>query len=401
MGIKQIDEVDLAGKRVFCRVDFNVPLSKDGQVTDNTRIQAALPTIRHILERGGKPILASHLGRPDGKVVDKYRMEPVGAELARLLGESTGGAEGARVLAADTPVGDGPRKLVADMRPGDVVLLENLRFDPGEEQNDDAFAKQLATLADVYVNDAFGTAHRAHASTVGMIAHVTEKAAGFLMFKEIDALGRLLGEVERPFVALLGGAKVSDKIAVLENLLTRVNALIIGGAMANTFLKARGADVGKSRVEDDKLDVARRVLQKAEKQGVDVLLPVDVVVADSIDAATGAVADAKAIPADKMALDIGPRTREAYRDRILRSSTIFWNGPMGVFEKDPFAAGTMAMADAVAASSSFSVVGGGDSVAAIMKSGLDREISHISTGGGASLEFVEGKTLPGIAALEG
>lgn len=398
MAIKSIEALDLAGKRVFCRVDFNVPLTDDGRVSDNTRIRASLPTIEYVLKQGGKPVIGSHLGRPKGKVVDKYRMEPVGAELASLLSQA---GHQVRVLAADAPVGDGPRKLVADMRAGDLVLLENLRFDPGEEKNDEAFAKALASLADVYVNDAFGTAHRAHASTVGMIGHVGEKAGGFLMSKEVNALSRLLGEVERPFVALLGGAKVSDKIGVLENLLSKVDALIVGGAMANTFIKAQGGDVGASLVEEDKLDLARRILEKAKQRGVDILLPADAVVAQGLDAAEGTVADASAVPAGKMALDIGPKSRDAYRDRLLGAATIFWNGPMGVFEKKPFSAGTMAMAEAVAASHSFSVVGGGDSVAAVAKSGLSARISHISTGGGASLEFVEGKTLPGLAALEG
>lgn len=397
MAIKRIDELDLAGKRVFCRVDFNVPLGDDGEVADNTRIRAALPTIEHVLRCGGKPVLASHLGRPKGQVVPQLAMEPVGAELAQLLADR--GLHG-RILVADRPAGDGPRKLAADARPGEVVLLGNLRFDPGETNNDEAFARKLAGMADVYINDAFGTAHRAHASTAGMVPLVTEKAAGFLMMKEIEMLGRLLGDVDRPFVALLGGAKVSDKIGVLENLLNRVDALIIGGAMANTFIKARGGQVGSSLVEDDKLEVARRVMDKAAAKNVSLLLPVDVMVADSLDAPTAQLAQADAVPEGQMALDIGPQTRAAYQDKLSSSATVFWNGPMGVFEKAPFAEGTMAMARAVAESSAMSVVGGGDSVAAVNESGLADRISHISTGGGASLELIEGKTLPGIAALE-
>jgi phosphoglycerate kinase len=394
MAIKQVDALDLQGKRVFCRVDFNAPLGDDGAVSDNTRLRAALPTIQHVLKSGGKPVLASHLGRPKGQVVEKLRMVPIGAELARLLGDQH------RVLVSDSAVGDGPRRLVSEMKPGDVVLLENLRFNSGETKNDEAFAKELAELADVYVNDAFGTAHRAHASTAGMVPLVAEKAAGFLMMKEVEALGRLLGDVARPFVALLGGAKVSDKIGVLENLLQRVDALIIGGAMANTFIKARGGSVGASLVEDDKFDIARRVLEKANSKGVDLLLPVDAVVAAGLDASEGSIQPADQIPDGMMALDVGPQTTAAYKDKLLGASTVFWNGPMGVFEKEPFAGGTMAMAEAVAASNAFSVVGGGDSVAAVNKSGLAGKISHISTGGGASLELVEGKTLPGIAALE-
>ena len=321
----------------------------------------------------------------------------MGARLAELLGRE--------VLLTDEAVGDGARKVVADLRDGDVALLENLRFFPGEESNDESFAKQLASYADVYVNDAFGTAHRAHASTVGMIAYVSPSArgAGFLMKREIEFLGRLLGEPERlgrPYLAVIGGAKVADKIAVLENLLGRVNAFLIGGAMANTFLKAKGANVGKSRVEEDKLALARAFLKKAEDRGVEVLLPVDVVVASGLDAASGQIVRADAMPADSMALDIGPESSAGFADRIARAKTVFWNGPMGVFEKKPFAAGTLAVAKAVAACRGLTVVGGGDSVAAVNEAGIADQISHISTGGGASLEFIEGKKLPGIAALE-
>jgi phosphoglycerate kinase len=391
MAIRSIAELPIEGRRTFIRVDFNVPLTPARGVADDSRIRASLPTIKHAIERGARVILASHLGRPKGPT-PSLSLEPVGARLAELLGKE--------VLLTDEAVGDGARKVVADLRDGEVALLENLRFNPGEEANDEGFARQLAAYADVYVNDAFGTAHRAHASTVGMIEYVPEKGAGLLMMKEIQFLGKLLGEVERPFLAVVGGAKVSDKIAVLENLLGRVSAFLIGGAMANTFLKARGINVGKSRVEEDKLAVARAFLKKAEDRKVEVLLPVDVVAATGLDAASGQVVRADAIPADLMALDIGPETANGFADRIARARTVFWNGPMGVFEKKPFAQGTLAVGKAVASCRGLTVVGGGDSVAAVNEAGVADQISHISTGGGASLEFIEGKTLPGIAALE-
>ena len=395
MAIKRLRDLDVAGKHVFCRLDLNVPLDDQARVTDDTRIRACLPTLEALLERGARLICASHLGRPKGKVVAGLRMEPVGAALAELLGGSR------RVLVTDEPSGDGARKVVADAREGDVVLLENLRFDPRETQNDETFARELASMTDVYVNDAFGTAHRAHASTAGMVAHVDQKGAGLLMMKEVEMLGALLGEVERPFVALLGGAKVSDKIQVLESLLKRVDALLVGGAMANTFLAANGADVGTSKVEEDGIPLAAKILEQAQRRSVELLLPVDAVVADRIDADRGTVCDSRAVPAGQMALDIGPQTRGAYRDKLLSARTIFWNGPMGVFEREQFAAGTMETARAVADSAAMSVVGGGDSVSAIKKSGVAEAISHISTGGGASLEFLTGAKLPGIAALEG
>jgi phosphoglycerate kinase len=393
MAITWVDKLSLRGKKVFCRVDFNVPL--DGQrVTDETRIRESLPTIRHILKEGGLPILASHLGRPKGKPNPAMRMEPVGAKLVELLGGEH------RVLCTDEPAGDGARKVVADMKPGDVVLLENLRFVPGEEKNDESFAKALASLAEVYVNDAFGTAHRAHASTAGMIPFMKAKGGGFLMKKEVEFLGRLLGKVEKPYVALLGGAKVSDKVAVLENLVGRVDMLLIGGAMANTFIKARGGEVGASKVEEESMEVARRILDSAAKKGTELVLPVDALAATSLDAAKGEVVPADKVPAGMMALDIGPATRAAFGEKLRAAKTIFWNGPLGVFEKAPFAEGTMEAARAVAASGGLTVVGGGDSVSAVQKSGVAAKISHISTGGGASLEFIEGKTLPGLAALE-
>jgi len=391
MGIKPISELPIEGRRTFIRVDFNVPLTPARGVADDSRIRACLPTIKHAIDRGARVVLASHLGRPKGPT-PSLSLEPVGARLAELLGRE--------VLLTDEAVGDGARKVVADLRDGEVALLENLRFNPGEEANDDGFARQLAGYADVYVNDAFGTAHRAHASTVGMLAHVADKGAGLLMMKEIEFLGRLLGEVERPFLAVIGGAKVSDKIGVLENLLGRVNAFLIGGAMANTFLKARGASVGRSRVEEDKLALARAFLKKAEDRQVEVLLPVDVVAARGLDSATGETVRADAIPDELMALDIGPESAAGFADKIARARTVFWNGPMGVFEKRPFAQGTVAVARAVASCRGLTVVGGGDSVAAVNEAGVADKISHISTGGGASLEFIEGRTLPGIAALE-
>lgn len=390
--IRSLADLNVGGRRVFVRVDFNVPLTPARGVADDSRIRAALPTIEKLLTRGARVILASHLGRPKGKADPAYTLEPVAARLAELLR--------CEVLLTDEAVGDGARKVVADLRDGQVVLLENLRFFPGEEANDDGFARQLAAHAEVYVNDAFGTAHRAHASTVGMIKYVADRGAGELMLREIEFLGRLLGQVSRPYVAVVGGAKVSDKIAVLENLVSRVDAFIIGGAMANTFIKARGGELGASRVEEDKLPVARAFLRKAEERGVAVLLPSDAVVAPALDSAKGDAAPADRIPAGQMALDIGPETARSYGERIATAQTVFWNGPMGVFEKPAFAAGTMAVAKAVVNCRGLTVVGGGDSVAAIEQAGLADRISHVSTGGGASLEFIEGKVLPGIAALE-
>lgn len=392
MSIKTISELDIAGRRVFIRVDFNVPLTPAGGVAEDTRIRESLPTIKYALEQGARVILASHLGRPKGKVDPKYTLMPVGERLAELLGTE--------VVLTDEPVGDGARKVVGDLKAGKVAMLENLRFSAAEEANDDTFAKGLASYADVYVNDAFGTAHRAHASTVGIAKHVASKGMGFLMDREVKFLGNLLGEVERPFVAIIGGAKVSDKIGVLENLLSKVNQLLVGGAMANTFLRAKGGRLGRSLVEEDKLALARSFLKKAEVAGVDVLLPRDAVAAAGIRSESGKVVQASQIPEDLAALDIGPETARGFADAIARAKTIFWNGPMGVFESEPFSAGTLAVARAVAASGALSVVGGGDSVAAVQKSGLADKVTHISTGGGASLEFLEGKKLPGIAALE-
>jgi phosphoglycerate kinase len=392
MAIKSVAELPVEGKRVFLRVDFNVPLTPARGVADDARIRASLPTIRHLVDKGARLVIGSHLGRPKGGPDPAFSLEPVGARLAELLGKD--------VLLTDEPVGDGARKVVADLRDGQIALLENLRFHPGEEANDEPFARALASYADVYVNDAFGTAHRAHASTVGMIRYVPEKGAGLLMLKEIDFLSRLLGNVERPYVAIIGGAKVSDKIAVLESLAARVDKMLIGGAMANTFLEAQGHKVGKSKVEKDKLALARSFLKKVDERGVPVLLPRDVVAAPSLDAPGRPTALAD-LGAEEMALDVGPETVRGFADEIATARTIFWNGPMGVFEKPAFAEGTFGVARAVAANRrAMSVVGGGDSVAAVEEAGVAEHISHLSTGGGASLEFVEGKTLPGIAALE-
>jgi phosphoglycerate kinase len=392
MPIKTINELDIAGRRVFIRVDFNVPLTPAGGVAEDTRIRESLPTIRHAIDKGARVVLASHLGRPKGKPDPKYTLLPVAQRLAELLG--------AEVLLTDEPVGDGARKVVGDLKAGHVALLENLRFSAAEEANDDTFAKGLASYADVYVNDAFGTAHRAHASTAGIAKFVAAKGMGLLMEREVKFLTKLLGEVDRPFVAIIGGAKVSDKIGVLENLLGRVNQLLIGGAMANTFLKAKGGRLGRSLVEEDKLALARAFLKKAEEANVEVLLPRDAIAAPGIKSDAGKVVKAAEIPEDLAALDIGPETARGFADAIARARTIFWNGPMGVFESDPFAAGTLAVARAVATANALTVVGGGDSVAAVHKSGVADKITHISTGGGASLELLEGKKLPGLAALE-
>ena len=393
MAFKTISELDIAGRRVFIRVDFNVPLTPAGGVSDDTRIRESLPTIKYAIEQGARVVLASHLGRPKGKPDKKYSLEPVAARLAELIQ--------ADVTLTDEPVGDGAKKVVNDLRAGTVALLENLRFSPGEEANDEAFARALASYTDVYINDAFGTAHRAHASTVGITKLVADKGIGLLMEREVKFLSKLLGDVERPFVTIIGGAKVSDKIGVLQNLLERVDQLLIGGAMANTFLKAKGGKMGRSLVEDDKLVVARAFLREAEEANVDVLLPRDVVAAAGTKSDSGRVMQAMSVPDDLAALDIGPDTSRGFADAIARAKTILWNGPMGVFESEPFAAGTIAVAQAVAsARGALSVVGGGDSVAAVHKSGVADKITHISTGGGASLEFLEGKKLPGLAALE-
>ncbi len=388
--VRGIDELELRGKRVFVRVDFNVPLDEAGRVRDDARIRAALPTLRWALDHGAKLIVASHLGRPKGPD-PKLSLEPAGARLSELLGKD--------VVLADDCVGDAVRKLAAELKEGHVLLLENLRFHPEEEENAPAFAQSLAALCEVYVNDAFGTAHRAHASTAGMAHLVKERAAGFLMKKELDYLGRILKSPQKPFVAILGGAKVSDKIKVLDNLLTRVDALLIGGAMAYTFLKATGAQVGKSRVEEAKLGVATEVMDKARRRGVRLLLPQDHVAAASPDANAVSVPGVS-VPGDLMGLDVGPQTVAAFSAEIEKAKTVFWNGPMGMFEKKPFAEGTFAIARALSRCQGTTVVGGGDSAAAVAEAGLEEKMSHVSTGGGASLEFLEGRELPGVKALE-
>ena len=377
---RSVKDIDLRGKRVFIRVDFNVPI-KNGTIGDDTRIRSSLPTIQYALEHGARSvILASHLGRPKGKPNPEYSLQPVATHLAGLLG---------RPVTFDDPKADG------------VILLENLRFNPGEEKNDPAFAAQLAAMADVYINDAFGSAHRAHASTEGIVRHVKEAGAGLLMAAEVEYLGRVLDAPDRPFVAILGGAKVSDKLEVIQNLIPRVDALLIGGAMAYTFFKARGLNVGKSLVEDDLLDAAREVEEMARKRNLRFELPLDHVVAAKIEpgVATETLSVEDRAIGDRMGLDIGPRTIERYRSIIATARTVTWNGPMGVFEIDALAAGTIEIAKAVAAVDGVTVIGGGDSIAAVAKAGVTDRITHISTGGGASLEFLGGRKLPGVVAL--
>lgn len=391
MNKKSVKDIDLKGKRVFCRVDFNVPM-KDGQITDETRIKAALPTIQYLVNAGAKVLLASHLGRPKGQVVEELRLTPVAKRLSELLGKE--------VKKTDEAYGEAVQAEVAKLNEGDVLLLENVRFYPGEEKNDPELAKSFAELADVYVNDAFGAAHRAHASTEG-IAHHLPAVSGLLMEKELDVLGKALSNPERPFTAIIGGAKVKDKIGVIDNLLEKVDNLIIGGGLAYTFVKAQGHEVGKSLLEADKIELAKEFMKKAEDKGVKFLMPVDVIVADDFsEDANTKVVPIEEIPADWEALDIGPKTSELYAKVIKDSKLVIWNGPMGVFELNKFAGGTRAVAESLAeANDTYSVIGGGDSAAAVEKFHLADRMSHISTGGGASLEFMEGKELPGVVAL--
>ncbi|OGP60537.1 MAG: phosphoglycerate kinase [Deltaproteobacteria bacterium RBG_13_61_14] len=394
MAIKAINELLISGKRVFIRVDFNVPKDKKtGEISDDTRIREALPTIRFALEQEAKVILASHFGRPKGKPVPEMSLLPVAQRLSELLGQD--------VIFPDDCIGDGVRKNVQDLAPGGVILLENLRFHPEEEANDPGFAQKLAQLCEVYINDAFGTAHRAHASTAGMAEFVKEKGVGFLMQKEINYLSKLIEDPERPFLAILGGAKISDKIGVVENLLSKVDGILICGGMAYTFLKAQKIEVGKSLLEDDKIPTAKKLLDRAKTKKIPLLLPEDHVVAPALEKGVKSqVKGLKKIPADQMALDIGPATIAKFVAEIKKAKTIFWNGPAGAFEIEPFNQGTIAIARAVAESGALSVIGGGDSVAAVHQAGVADKITHISTGGGASLEFIEGKKLPGISALE-
>lgn len=391
MNKKSIKDVELQGKRVFCRVDFNVPL-KDGNVTDDTRIRAALPTIKYLVENGAKVILASHLGRPKGQVVEELRLTPVAKRLSELLGKD--------VKKANEAYGESVKAEISKMNNGDILLLENVRFYPGEEKNDPELAKEFASLAELYVNDAFGAAHRAHASTEG-IAHHLPAVCGFLMQKELDVLGKALSNPERPFTAIIGGAKVKDKIGVIDNLLDKVDNLIIGGGLAYTFVKAQGHEIGKSLLEEDKIDLANSFMAKAKEKGVNFYMPVDAVVADEFsETANKKEVAIEEIPADWQALDIGPKTVELYAKVIKESKLVIWNGPMGVFEMDAYANGTKGVAEALAAATgTYSIIGGGDSAAAVEKFHLAEKMDHISTGGGASLEFMEGKTLPGVAAL--
>jgi len=386
MAKRSVSSLDARGKRVLVRVDFNVPLN-GAEVVDDTRIRAAIPTIQLLRDGGAKVILMSHLGRPKGESNPKYSVVPAANRLGELLGVSVPVMTLDRAAAA-----------VSAMHPGDVVMLENLRFHPGEEANDPALAQALAGLADVYVNDAFGAAHRAHASVVG-VAERLPSYGGLLLEREVEVLTRLLRTAEHPFAAVIGGAKVSDKLAVIRHLLERIDVLVIGGGMANTFLLAQGREIGTSLAEPTQVPEAQAVLALASKRDVTVLLPMDVVVAPSIDAATGTVVAVGAIPADAAIFDIGPATVQSYASAIRGAKTVFWNGPMGVFERPAFAAGTLGVAQAVAEVDGFTVVGGGDSVAAIEQAGLADRIDHVSTGGGASLELLEGRVLPGVAAL--
>lgn len=390
MNKKSVRDVEVSGKRVFVRVDFNVPL-EDGKITDDTRIRETLPTIKYLVEKGAKVILASHMGRPKGQVVDSMRLTPASERLSELLGKP--------VAKADEAVGDAVKAQIANMKDGDVLVLENVRFYPGEEKNDPELAKQFAELADLFVNDAFGAAHRAHASTEG-IAHLLPAVSGLLMEKELSVLGKALSNPDRPFTAIIGGSKVKDKIDVINNLLTLADNVIIGGGLAYTFFKAQGHEIGQSLCDDSKLDTALGFIEKAKELGKNFYLPEDIVVSDdfSADANTNIV-DIDGIPADWEGVDIGPKTRAKYAEVIKNSKLVVWNGPMGVFEIEPFSNGTREVAQACADTEAYTIIGGGDSAAAAEKFHLADKMNHISTGGGASLEFMEGKELPGVVAL--
>ncbi|MGR5984548.1 phosphoglycerate kinase [Bacillus cytotoxicus] len=391
MNKKSIRDVDLKGKRVFCRVDFNVPM-KDGKITDETRIRATLPTIQYLVEQGAKVILASHLGRPKGQVVEEMRLTPVAVRLGELLGKD--------VKKADEAFGPAVQEMVAAMNEGDILVLENVRFYAGEEKNDAELAKEFAALADIFVNDAFGATHRAHASTAG-IADYLPAVAGFLMEKELEVLGKALSNPDRPFTAIIGGAKVKDKIGVIRHLLDKVDNLIIGGGLAYTFVKALGHEIGLSLCEDDKIELAKEFMALAKEKGVNFYMPVDVVITEEFsETATTKIVDIDSIPSNWEGVDIGPKTREIYADVIKNSKLVVWNGPMGVFEMTPFSNGTRAVGQALAdAEGTYSVIGGGDSAQTVEKFGMADKMSHISTGGGASLEFMEGKELPGVVCL--
>lgn len=391
-GIRYLEDLPVEGSTVFVRVDFNVPL-EDGQIVDDARIRGALPTVRELQERGAKLVLASHLGRPNGVRVPELSMLPIAERLAELLD--------CEVIAPDDCVGDAVAKLTRDLEPGDILLLENLRYYKAEKKADPLFAKQLAGLANFYVNDAFGTAHRAHASTYEMVRHFGDdrKAAGRLIQKELKFLGPLVTQPRRPYVAILGGAKVSDKISVIENLIGKVDTLIIGGAMAYTFLAAQGFKIGNSLVEEDKIEFAAELLHKTRLRSTKILLPLDHGVAPSFESSERTDTDNRSVPDGMMALDIGPKTVAAFTDALKDAKTIVWNGPLGLFEREPFHRGTFAIAQALADSDAITVIGGGDSAAAVKAAGLVDKVSHVSTGGGASLEFLEGKDLPGIMAL--
>lgn len=391
MNKKTIEDIDVRGKRVLVRVDFNVPMDENGNITDDRRIKAALPTIQYLLKNNAKVILMSHLGRPKGEVNPKYSLAPVAKHLSKLLGQE--------VIMAKDVVGESAKESVANMKEGQVVLLENVRFHKEETKNDPEFAKALAQLGDIYVNDAFGSAHRAHASTEG-VAHYLPAVAGYLIQKELEIMGKALENPARPFVAILGGAKVSDKIGVIENLINKVDVLLIGGGMAYTFLKAKGYEVGNSLLEEDKVELAKQLMDKAKEKGVKLLLPVDNVVAQEFKAdAPHKMVDSDKIEAGWMGMDIGPKTREIFGEEIKKAKTVVWNGPMGVFEMPAFAEGTKAIAKYVSECEGTTIIGGGDSAAAVEQLGFADKMTHISTGGGASLEFLEGKVLPGIAAL--
>lgn len=393
---KTLKDFDFKGKKTLVRVDFNVPMSKEeeGKIADDVRIRAALPTIEYLVNQGAKVILMSHMGRPKGEANPKFNLAPIAQRLSELLGKEV------KFLDSPVVVDDGVRSGVEALQDGDVALLQNTRYRKEEEKNDPEFSKELAALAEIYVNDAFGTSHRAHASNVG-VSTLLPSAVGYLVQKELDVMGKALADPERPFVSILGGAKVSDKIGVIQNLLEKVDTILVGGGMAYTFLKAQGKEIGRSLLEEDKIELATELMKRAEEKGVKLLLPVDAVIADEIAAdAVTEIVDIDSIPAEKQALDIGPKTAEIFTEAIVGAKTVVWNGPMGVFEVKPFSQGTFAIAEALAKVDGVTIVGGGDSALAVEIAGYSDKLTHVSTGGGASLEFLEGKVLPGVDAIE-